>query len=294
MKFNLQLVHLKTFSILAFLLMSSMVFAQETTTLNNDSVISDTKANEFYKQKKVNFIVTFGVYQPTVSTILEVNGNRGPGAVLSLENNLGFDANPILYRGSASVSFKRHSAVELTFVQLNRSNNWEADREIKIFDSVFDIGAKVNLYVNSTFISATYKYSIFNKPTWNFGFSAGIRYLQVDMGLSAQTNNFSGFAESAFIPAPAPVLGIFASGYMTPKFRGIYEFSYFNVSVNNVRGAVVDSRAALEYYFFKNFGLGASMTFLSYALKEVPISNNFDGTFKYSLNGFSLYLTSRF
>jgi hypothetical protein len=114
------------------------------------------------------------------------------------------------------------------------------------------------------------------------------------MGLSLQTNNFSGFGESAFLPAPAPVLGMFGSGYMTPKFRGIYEFSYFNVSVQGVRGAVIDSRAALEYYFFKHFGLGGSITFLSYTLKELPLSDNFDGTFKYSLNGFSLYLTSRF
>lgn len=279
---------------LTFSLWSTVLFAQETKTIPGDTAISTTITKEFYKPKKVNFLVTFGVYQPSVSTVFEMNGNRGPGAVISLENNLGFDENPILYRGSASVSFKRHSSVELTFVQLNRNNDWEVDREIKIFDTVFDIGAKINLYVNSTFIAATYKYALFNKPTWNFGFSAGIRYLQVDMGLSAQTNNFNGFAESGFIPAPAPVLGFFASGYMTPKFRGLYEFSYFNVSVNSVRGAVIDSRAALEYYFFKNFGLGGSITFLSYSLKEVPISDNFDGSFKYSLNGFSLYLTSRF
>lgn len=135
--------------------------------------------------------------------------------MLSLEQNLGFNSNPYLYRTSASVSFKRHSAVELTYVQLNRSNNWEVDREIKIFDTVFDVGAKLDLYVNTAFVSATYKYAIFRKPTWDFGFSAGIRYLQVNMGLSAQTQNFSGVSESAFIPAPAPFLYVWLRLYDT-------------------------------------------------------------------------------
>ena len=285
---------LKAFLLLCCLISFNIILAQDTSKLQGSSGNENTINSDSVKQKKVNFYVSFGVYQPNIATVFLVKGNKGPGAVLSLEQNLGFDANPILYRTSASVSFKRHSAVELTYVQLNRGKSWDVDREVKIFDTVFNVGAKIDLYVNTAFVSATYKYAIFRKPTWDFGFSAGIRYLQVNMGLSAQTSNFSGFAESAFIPAPAPVLGIFASGYMTPKFRGIYEFSYFNVSVKGVRAAVVDSRAALEYYFFKNFGLGGSMTFLSYNIKEIPLSENFDGSFKYSLNGFSLYLTSRF
>jgi hypothetical protein len=270
------------------------ILAQDTTTIKKDAPANTNVKPDSVKHKKVNFYVSFGIYQPNVATIFEVNGNRGPGAVLSLEQNLGFDANPYLYRSSASVSFKRHSAVELTYVQLNRSNSWEVDREIKIFDTVFDVGGKLDLYVNTAFVAATYKYSIFRKPSWEFGFSTGIRYLQVNMGLSASTDRYSGIAESAFIPAPAPVFGMFGSGYMTPKFRGIYEFSYFNISVEGIRGAVVDSRAALEYYFLKNFGLGGSITFLNYTLKEVPLADNFDGTFKYTLNGFSLYLTAKF
>lgn len=294
MKSPFKKVNIKQSATLFFLCCFNLAFAQDTTAVKTNVPAETAVKQDSVKQKKVNFYVSFGVYQPNVSTIFEVNGNKGPGAVLSLEQNLGFNSNPYLYRTSASVSFKRHSAVELTYVQLNRSNNWEVDREIKIFDTVFDVGAKLDLYVNTAFVSATYKYAIFRKPTWDFGFSAGIRYLQVNMGLSAQTQNFSGVSESAFIPAPAPVFGMFGSGYMTPKFRGIYELSYFNISVEGVRGAVVDSRAALEYYFFKNFGLGGSMTFLSYTLKEVPLADNFDGTFKYSLNGFSLYLTAKF
>lgn len=294
MKSLFKKVNLKQSVILFFLCCFNLAFAQDTTAVKTNPPSDTSVKSDSVKHKKVNFYVSFGVYQPNVTTLFAVNGNKGPGAVLSLEQNLGFDANPYLYRTSASVSFKRHSAVELTYVQLNRNNNWEVDREIKIFDTVFDVGAKLDLYVNTALVSATYKYSIFRKPTWDFGFSAGIRYLQVNMGLSASTDRYSGIAESAFIPAPAPVLGVFGSGYMTPKFRGVYELSYFNVSVEGVRGAVIDSRAALEYYFFKNFGLGGSITFLSYTLKEVPLSENFDGTFKYSMNGFSLYLTTKF
>lgn len=294
MKSPFKRVNIKQSATLFFLCCFNLAFAQDTSAVKTNPPAETNVKSDSVKQKKVNFYVSFGVFRPNVATIFQVNGNKGPGAYLSLEQNTGFDANPILYRTSASVSFKKHSAVELNYVQLNRSQSWEVDREIKIFDSVFDIGAKLDLYVNTSFVSATYKYSIFRKPTWDFGLSAGIRYLQINMGLQAETNNYSGLGETAFIPAPAPVLGVFGSGFMTPHFRGVYEFNYFTVSVNGIRGSVIDSRAALEYYFIKNLGLGGSITFLNYILKEAPISDNFDGSFRYSLNGFSLYLTARF
>jgi hypothetical protein len=156
MKKTYKSYRLNAILLMSFLFSFKIVLAQDTTA-------TKTKATN---ETKANFYVSFGVYQPSVTTLFAVNGNKGPAAVLSLEQNLGFDANPILYRTSASISFKRHSSVELTYIQLNRNNNWDVDREVKIFDSVFDVGAKINLFVNTTFIAATYKYSIFRKPTW--------------------------------------------------------------------------------------------------------------------------------
>jgi hypothetical protein len=254
----------------------------------------DTTASSEKKPFRPKYYIQMGAFRPVVSTSLQINGERGPGVIVSLEDNLGFSERPWVFRAEGTANFTKRSGVALTYVKLNRKQDWSVDRDFTIFDTTFSVGAKLGIYFNTTFIAASYKYTIFSKPTWDAGLAVGIRFMQVKVGVDLETQNTSDYAESVTVPAPVPVLGVFGTAYLNDRLRMRYNFDYFTISVQGTRGGVLDNRFALEYYFIKNLGLGAAVNFLSYQVKEIPLEENFDGQIKYSLNGFSFYLTTRF
>ncbi len=211
-----------------------------------------------------------------------------------MEENLGFSDKSWLFRIEGDAKFTKRSGVSLNYVKLNRSQDWSVDRDITIFDTTFSVGADLGIYFNTTFIAASYKYSIFSQEKWDAGLSVGIRHLSIKVGVDLITENNSDYNESVKIPAPVPVFGIFGSADMTDHLRVRYNFDYFTIEVNGVKGGVLDNRFALEYFIIKNLGLGASINFLSYEVKEIPLAEDFDGKIKYSLSGFSFFLSTRF
>jgi len=246
------------------------------------------------KPFRPRFYLQTGGFRPYVATTLQINGSKGPGAILSLEDNLGFSERPWVFRAEGTANLTKRSGVGLTYVRLNRRNDWTADRDITIFDTTLHAGAKLGVYFNTTFIAASYKYTIFYKPTWEAGLAVGIRYMQIKTGVELKAQNVEDYNESVNIPAPVPVLGIFGAAYLTDAFRMRYSFDYFTLSVEGTKGGVLDNRFALEYYVIKYLGVGAAINFLSYQVKEIPLEKDFDGQVKYNLNGFSFYLTGRF
>src|SRR6187402_2124673 len=58
----------------------------------------DTTATTGKQRFKNQYFFTVGATRPFVSTTLQVNGSRGPGLVVSLEDNLGFNDRPWLFR----------------------------------------------------------------------------------------------------------------------------------------------------------------------------------------------------
>jgi len=273
--------------ILLFVLINTFpLLAQETKTDSSASGKKERFKNQYY--------FTVGAFRPTVSTTLQINGERGPGLIMSLEDNLGFSDKAWLVRAEATANFTKRSGVVVNVVRLNRKQDWETDRDVTIFDTTFHTGTKLGIYFNTFFVAASYKYSIFTKPTWDAGLSIGVRYLQVKTGVSLESNNLSDYAESVSIPAPVPVFGIHGAAFLTEKLRTRYNFDYFAIEVQGIRGAVLDNRFALEYYIIKNLGLGANVSFLSYQIKEMPLAENFEGQVKYSLNGFSFYVAAKF
>ena len=260
----------------------SALHAQDTTT---------TKNKQHFKNQ---YYITLHAFRPIVSTSLQVNGEHGPGMVLSLEDNLGFNSRPWLFRVEGVANFTKRSGVAVTFVNMNRKNEWTVDRDITIFDTTFHVGADLDIFFNTTLIAASYKYAIFAKPTWEAGLSVGIRYLQIKTGVELKSQGITEYAESVNIPAPVPVFGVFGSAFMSDRFRMRYNFDYFTISVKGTKGGVIDNRFGLEYYIIKNLGIGAAVNFLHFQVKEIPLEKNFDGQIRYSLNGFSIFAAVKF
>ncbi|HQV00237.1 MAG: hypothetical protein JNK61_10110 [Bacteroidia bacterium] len=272
---------IKIFQIIVFFVFVSPAYAQET-------------KHASHKPVGDRYVLHAGIFRPYVATSLQINNQYTPGTIISLEDDLGFEDRPWLFKVDGYAAITKRSAFKLTYTNLNRKSAWDIDRDINIFDTTFHVGANLDVFFNTTFLSLSYKYNIFTKPTWDAGAAFGIRFLRIKTGAKLETNNFSKFDESVAIAAPAPVFGLYGNAYLNEQLMFRCSFDYFSVSIKGIRGFVIDNNLSLEYYFIKNLGVGAAVNFLAFRIDDLPIGENFDGQIKYNLSGFSLFLAAKF
>ena len=146
---------------------------------------------------------------------------------------------------------------------------------------------------NTQYFAFSWRYLIFNKPSWNAGFTIGARWLKIGTGIKLESN-FADYSRETSVGVPTILFGIHGAGYLTPKLLARYTFEYFQLNVNGIVASVEDNRFSLEYYLFRQFGLGFAFSNTAYKVTEVPFNKKFSGDIKFSFSGFSVFVASRF
>lgn len=239
---------------------------------------------------------TVGMYFPSVNTTLKINSSTlGIGSTITVEDVLNLPSDLNVFRVNALLHVKKKSQFDFYFINLNRESENILDRDINFKDSVFHANAKVNSHFNAQYYALTWRYSFFNKPSWNAGITVGARWLQIGTGIRFEsTNTLQSYSQSSDIGVPTILFGLHGSGYLTPKLLGRYTFEYFQLNIEGIKATVSDNRFSLEYFFFKNYGAGLSFAATEYKVTDLPLLDNFDGEIKFRFSGFSLFLTARF
>ena len=200
-----------------------------------------------------------GAYFPAIDTKLQVSG-VDLGDDLDLENNLGFSDNDTIFRVDGYWRFFKRHRLGFGYYQLNRDASRRLDETIEIGDKVFDIGLQLDSELNMTFYTIDYIYSFYQGDKWeisgllgaywvDFEFSAAGYAMVNDEQVLQQTENtdFSG---------PLPFVGLSFEYYITPKWLLIAKGGYFQLSVQDIDGKLLNLGAKLEYQLTRNVGLG--------------------------------------
>jgi hypothetical protein len=263
--------------------------------VNSQSYVSnDTTSNDTIKYPRL--YVSVGGYFPTINTSLKINSDKlGIGSTVVVEDVFNLPSDLSVFRFNALLHVKKRSQFDFYFISLDRKSENILDRDINFKDSVFHANAKINSYFNAQYYAATWRYSFFNKPSWNAGITVGARWLQIGTGLSFEsTNNIPAYSQSVDVGVPTILFGVHGAAYLTPKLLGRYTFEYFQLTIKGIKATVADNRFSLEYYFFKKFGAGFSFASTEYKVVELPLLENFDGEIKFRFSGFAVFLTARF
>lgn len=287
MKKNIRLIF-SAFILLTFI--TSTTFGQDTIR----SIAADTIKSISKKPFAPKFYLYAGVFKANVSTTFLLDGQRGPQFLISLEDDLNFSDNATVASVDGLIKFKKRSSLYMSWYTINRKNEWIADHDITILDSTYHIGADLMLSFKTMFLSASYRYAIFSNPNVNAGLSAGLRYSQITTSIELHTANSTNSSESLYIYAPVPVIGVFIDTYLSKRFEARYNFDYFALNFEGVKMNVFNNKLDVEYFFIKNLGIGTAINFVNYSINEIPLGERFSGDMRYSLHGFSLFLTARF
>ena len=230
-----------------------------------------------------------------MNTSMRIDTDRGFGTDISLENDLKFKTYISAFRVSAMYRLKEKSQFLLSFTDMNRSKTLTLDRDIKIGDTTFYANASLKAKFDVNYYSLTWRYSFFNKTNWNAGLSFGLRMVEFKTGFVATGSHLQrSYQADPILLAPAALIGIHGSGYLTPRLLGRYSLEYFQLTVTGTKLTVLETQMSVSYYFTKNLGLGAGYANTAFNLTSLPLDNKFEGNVNFSFQGFTLFATARF
>lgn len=270
------------FAISVYLFSTSNILAQSYATVEADSI-------------NPRAYITLGYYSPDINTSFRLNGALGLGTEIGLED-LGLEEEKSVFRLDGVFRISPKSQLAITYTSINRESKAILENRIEVGDQVFDVGSGIGLNFNVDYFALTWRYSFFNEKNWNAGVSLGARAVSINTGFGALRNDGTediSRTASASFTAPALLVGIHGSAYLTPKLLARYSLEYFQLSISGIDISVIESNFSVQYFIWRNLGLGIAYSTNDYQVKDIPLGN-FDGQFDFNFGGLNLFLSARF
>jgi hypothetical protein len=236
---------------------------------------------------------TTGLFFPTLTTSVRIDSEIGLGTELRLEDGFKFDEQISVFAAGALLRVKERSQFNFSFTNMSRKSNFVIDQQIELDDQTYDVGATLDMSFDVNYYALTWRYSFFNKANWNAGASLGIRAVQFIVNAKAVANQVDK-SVSASVTAPAALIGLHGSGYLTERLLGRYTIEYFGLSIKGIDINILETRASLEYFILENVGLGVAYSSTQYRVTEIPFNDDFKGRFVFDFSGANLFLSARF
>jgi len=268
------------FLLLTTLFFCEMGWSQSYTSRDGDSI-------------NPRYYVWAGIYYPNINSSLRVDTKFGIGTEIGLENDLNLSEDLGVFRLDGMVRLTENSQLSLTYTGIKRDRNAVLEKDIKFGDTIFKVNSDVKYKFNVDYIGATYRYNFFNERNWNAGLSGGARAMFINTSIRSQLNGRDRLKEVSYT-APAILLGVHGSAYLTPRLLARYSLEMFYLKIDDIRINIVESNASVHYFIFKNVGLGIAYSTNNYRLANVPLWGDSEGKVNFEFGGLNLYLTSRF
>ena len=219
-------------------------------------------------------------------------GSKGAGIEIDLEQALGLDTQNQIFRVAAlyRIGEKRRHRVDLDYLYFNRDSSKTLGQGILVDNVSLGAGTVVETTFNYQIIRAAYSYSFFQDDRMDLAGSFGLFVMPIKFEMSAPG---LGSGEGDFnFTAPLPAFGLRGDFAITPRWMLRTNLDFFYLEYESFRGALVDTRIAVEYNPWEHFGFGLGLD--SFRLKltaedEDYPSVDFQGNIKSQFFGVQLY-----
>ncbi len=245
------------------------------------------------------------IYKLSIGTTLtrfnsHITINSQDGSIdeeIDFEDDAGFDSDVRTAWISGSYRVGDNHRLKLTYIPIRRTAFRQIDKDIIVDNTTIKAGAVMASEANNNIFDISYIYSVYKKPNLEVGLSAGLYWLSTDSTILAageiqaegdDTPVFkSDFESKQKLQAPLPLFGISADYAITPSWRTRAAFRYLTVTVDNIEGEIFTVDIGTEYYFNRNWGLGASLEYvdLNVDITGVLLANSIG----WSYDGIQIY-----
>ena len=249
------------------------------------------------------FQIYIGGFFPQVDSTIKINGDiYGPGDGLDAENAFGLEDSKSVLWGGVRWRISRRNALEFEFADLNRNGHvGAATDELKIGNSIVQVGAAIDSTFDLTLGRLTYGFSILKDEKKDLAVKAGLHIADIgaslmftgavcvdgevppDCSLFGSTPRF----ETEDVTAPLPHFGGMFSYAFTPKIVARFQAIGFAIELDSIEGSLFEVDADVAWTPWDHFGLGVGLRYF-YANVESK-GSDLNGEFEFKYFGPSIY-----
>ena len=268
-----------------FILVITLAFAFTAICQDNNSATKDSSSSSgnIYDSR---IQLLFGWFFPTIQSSIQLNTASGKiGATANIEEAFKLPTTRQLFRFAGLYRFNNSSSVDVYYYVLDRSGSTRSTDSLNFGDITIRVGASLESYFNLILFGSRYHYSILNNEDIEAGVSAGISFLDVDVGTTATINDNS--AEESYDDLLfLPVFGFYNRVKIWNDFTFRDHVDLFALDIQRYSGILIDLGFTLEYLVVDHFSVGVSYDVFT-------LNVNFDakenGNIQYWQRGFILF-----
>ena len=216
------------------------------------------------------FRLDLGGFAQKFSTTIRVDSATHGGTEVNLEDDLGLSSNQLNFRADGYWRFGRHGRLDFAYTGWNRSASHVLDRDVTVGDTTYHAGGNLDSKLRVSLVELYYGYSFWNTPKFEAGLMLGATALinnisfegqgTITGGGSSASTTFS--SNTRNVVAPLPAIGAQARYTIIPGLLVSGRIKGFGATIDNIKGSVLEGRATLDYYPWKNVGFGAGYDYV--------------------------------
>ena len=247
---------------------------------------------EFKNIQDTRFKISLGGMLARMDTSLLLKPQTGPVALyLDLEDDVGLDSVNRDFRISGFYRVGDRHRIFFSHFQFQREGERTIDKVIEIGDNVFEIDAFLTTSSKTSFTELAYMYSLIQDGKFELSGLVGFHWFQYEGNFTGENSGNEFVEETASLDGPLPVLGLDASYAVTTRLNLFWRTELFAVQIDKYGGSLTNNYLAIEYYLWRNMGLGLAYTDVNLDVKvddDVKI-----GEIDAGIKGLMLFLTVR-
>lgn len=241
------------------------------------------------------FSLSLGGYYANTDTTIGAGDPSGrfKGDV-NLERDLGFEDHKTVPRVKLDFLLGDHQGFSFDYFSVNRTRTKSISDGISYGGNDYEASASVSGKLDFDFGSAAYRWW-FGSGSDAFGLGIGAAYYRVHAGISgiATLNDESAQASTSYSEtAGAPLLQIGWRHAFNDSVRMYFDASGVKKNGGNLNGHIYNAALGLEWYPWKNVGVGAEYAYTRIKLNDERDTFNADLDLK--LHGPSAFVKFRF
>ncbi len=241
------------------------------------------------------FNLSLGGYYANTDTTLGASDRNGllKGSV-NLEHDLGFDDSKTVPRAKLDFLIGDHQGFSFDYFSINRTRSKTLSDSISYGGNDYSASATVRGKLNFDFGSAAYRWW-FGSGNDVFGLGVGAAYYRVSAGISgiATLNGDSAEASTDYSKtAGAPLLQIGWRHAFNDSWRMYFDASGVKKNGGDLNGHIYNAALGLEWYPWKNVGIGAEYAYTRIKLNDRE--DDYNANLDLKLHGPSAFVKFRF
>jgi hypothetical protein len=240
--------------------------------------------------------IAIGGYLPNVNTQAQLKTPGNAGDNVDLEQILGLPPRTQSLVVDVALRVANKSLITGSYFGFSRAGSHTLGDSITFGDSVYAADATVNGKGTLAYFGFSYRYYIWREHTWQLGAGIGLDEIDIGTQFGIQVST-PGKADSLQnhnkLAVPAPMLGLYGDWEFLPRFYLRGQAEWIGGSASGYTLNVTDDRADVEWYAFKNYGIGIGYHYVGANVAK-SLRNGDEITLNYTIHGVVAYLKAAF